>query len=99
MYGLDQIAERKRKKKKNLFVLEIVKRRKSPYTHFNLTNLRINTDIISPMLMLDQHIRVGPRVEYALGVARGGGCWDGRHRAGPLKLAQMVGQRQQKHKS
>ena len=38
-------------------------------------------------------------VEWALGVARGGGCWDEWHRAGPLKLVQMVGQQQQqKHK-
>ena len=32
-----------------LFILEIVKIRRSPYAHFNFTNLRINTDVLSPM--------------------------------------------------
>ena len=31
------------------FILEIVKIRRSPYAHFNFTNLRINMDVLSPM--------------------------------------------------
>ena len=31
------------------FILEIVKIRRSPYAHFNFMNLRINTDVLSPM--------------------------------------------------
>ena len=51
VYGLVQIEERNKKKniKKILFILEIVKIRRSPYAHFNFTNLRINTDVLSPM--------------------------------------------------
>ena len=33
-----------------IFILEIVKIRRSPYADFNFTNLRINTDVLSPML-------------------------------------------------
>ena len=35
-----------------LFILEIVKIRRSLYAHFNFTNLRINTDILSPMQII-----------------------------------------------
>ena len=34
------------------FILEIFKIRRSLYAHFNFTNLRINTDVLSPMLTL-----------------------------------------------
>ena len=37
------------KTKTKKFILEIVKIRRSPYVHFNFTNLRINMDILSPM--------------------------------------------------
>ena len=32
-----------------LFILEIVKIRRSPHAHFNFTNLCINTDVLSPI--------------------------------------------------
>ena len=49
VYGSGQIAERNRNNFLLLFILEIVKIRRSPYAHFNFTNLRINTDVLSPM--------------------------------------------------
>ena len=51
VYGSGQIAERNRNNFLLLFILEIVKIRRSPYAHFNFTNLRINTDVLSPMLL------------------------------------------------
>ena len=51
VYGMDQIAEQNWN---NfffiiLFILEIVKIRRSLYAHFNFMNLRIYTDVLSPM--------------------------------------------------
>ena len=34
-----------------IFILEIFKIRRSPDAHFSFTNLRINTDVLSPMRM------------------------------------------------
>ena len=46
-----------------LFVLEIVKIWKSPYAHFNFTNLCINTDVLSPMEKSHQHMTGARRRE------------------------------------
>ena len=40
----------------DFFILEVVKIRRSPYARFNFTNLRINTDVLSPMYQLHEKL-------------------------------------------